>query len=990
MGFIVFILLCGVIYLVIKTQDMSVDVKLMRTRLKELEENLRRLHVKIVNQLPGFLEETPKSPGIASELTPTGPVQPPPPVEPAAQSKPVFPVLSDFPEQPKKFSLPGAVVRSQPAHPSFMKPAIDWESFMGVKLFAWLGGFALFLGMAFFVKYSIDHNLISPLMRVMMGFAVGIGVIIAGLGLRPKGYAVTVQTLCAAGISILYADLFACRSFYNFLSPEAAFPLMILVTVASFFLAVRLDSRYVAVLGLVGGFLTPILLSTGVDHPITLFSYIALLDAGLIAVAVKKRWGFLVGLSAAATFLMEIGWTGKFFIPAKAEIAFGIYLANSLLYLIASEWASSKQAKGQAFIAPGAVLPLASMGFVGYMLTFQALAMRPGLVLTLLLVLSLLLAYVAVRFDEMRPAYVVGGLVAFVLLMIWTTAHLKSDLLYWGLGYYMAFAVVHAALPILLQRIKPSASPFQWGYMAPILMLLLILFAMVFCDILSFVMWPVVFLIGMLAVAVAWLAGSILAAGATLALVMASFGVWLFRLPDAAGLPGILILLAFFACAFFAWSLLVTRRASLFPGNAKVSLACGIPPEQAAQLPVFSALMPFALLAMVCLKMNMPDPSAVFGLMLLLGILLLGLVRYRAVDSVALVALFSTALVEYVWHRQSFHPQEPMAAAWYLFFYGVYAVFPFLCQKRLRGTFPWIASALSGPVHFWLVYNATTQAMGKGSIGTVPAMFAAVCLLQLYLIVQTVPVSDTRRTSLLAWFGGVALFFITLILPIQFDKEWLTLGLALEGAALLWLFQRVPHEGLKGWAVGLLTIAFVRLAINPAVFSYHPRTDTPLLNWYLWVYGVSALCYFAAAFWLRSPKNMFMNTDMPPFLKSLGAILLFLLLNIEIADYFSTGATITFNFSSSFGQDLTYSLAWAMFAIGLLLVGIREASKGARYASLGLLTLTIVKVFLHDLWRLGQLFRVASFVGLAVILMLVSFLYQKYVAKDKTKEARRD
>src|SRR6202042_3823706 len=105
--------------------------------------------------------------------------------------------------------------------------------------------FALFLGMAFFVKYSIDHNLISPLTRVMIGFIAGIGVIVWGLLLRSKGYSVTVQTLCAAGISILYADTFACRSFYNFLSPETAFLLMILITITSFFLAVRLDSKYV-------------------------------------------------------------------------------------------------------------------------------------------------------------------------------------------------------------------------------------------------------------------------------------------------------------------------------------------------------------------------------------------------------------------------------------------------------------------------------------------------------------------------------------------------------------------------------------------------------------------------------------------------------------------------------------------------------------------------------------------------------------------------
>src|SRR5207302_5762615 len=128
-----------------------------------------------------------------------------------------------------------------------------------------------------------------------------------------------------------------------------------------------------------------------------------------------------------------------------------------------------------------------------------------------------------------------------------------------------------------------------------------------------------------------------------------------------------------------------------------------------------------------------------------------------------------------------------------------------------------------------------------------------------YQILETVPATDNRRQSLLAWFGGVALFFITLIIPIQFDKEWITLGWALEGAALLWLFKRVPHEGLKAWAIGLLLASFVRLAVNPAVFSYHPRTDTPFLNWYLFVYGVAAISFFISASLLKPPRHLFME-----------------------------------------------------------------------------------------------------------------------------------
>jgi hypothetical protein len=111
-----------------------------------------------------------------------------------------------------------------------------------------------------------------------------------------------------------------------------------------------------------------------------------------------------------------------------------------------------------------------------------------------------------------------------------------------------------------------------------------------------------------------------------------------------------------------AWSLFIIGRKSLFSGNSALSLSGRILPAQAAQLPALSALMPFLLLAMVCVKLHLPDPSQVFGLMLLLLILLMGLVRYRQMDALCPVALASVLLVEYAWYARSFNPQAPGAA----------------------------------------------------------------------------------------------------------------------------------------------------------------------------------------------------------------------------------------------------------------------------------------------------------------------------------------
>jgi uncharacterized membrane protein len=118
-----------------------------------------------------------------------------------------------------------------------------------------------------------------------------------------------------------------------------------------------------------------------------------------------------------------------------------------------------------------------------------------------------------------------------------------------------------------------------------------------------------------------------------------------------------------------------------------------------------------------------------------------------------------------------------------------------------------------------------------------------------------------------------------------------------------------------------------------------------------------------------------------------GAILLFLLLNIEIADFYATGPTITFNFTATLAQDLTYTLGWAAFAVALLAAGIALKNRPARVASIALLAVTVFKAFLHDLGRLGGLYRVGSFVGLAVCLALVALALQRFVLTPKPREA---
>ncbi|HWW62969.1 MAG TPA: DUF2339 domain-containing protein, partial [Thermoanaerobaculia bacterium] len=152
-------------------------------------------------------------------------------------------------------------------------------------------------------------------------------------------------------------------------------------------------------------------------------------------------------------------------------------------------------------------------------------------------------------------------------------------------------------------------------------------------------------------------------------------------------------------------------------------------------------------------------------------------------------------------------------------------------------------------------------------------------------------------------------------------------------------------------------------------------SDTAIINWYLYTYLVAALAFFVAAY--LAPREF---SKAVAACYSAGTILLFFLVNIEIADFYSTGPALTFNFrSASLAQDLTYTIGWALFAIAMLIAGIAFNTRAARVAAIVLLSVTIFKCFIHDLARLGGLYRIASFLGLALALVMVAVLLQKFV-----------
>jgi hypothetical protein len=889
-----------------------------------------------------------------------------------------------------------------------IKPTIDWEQFMGAKLFAWIGGLALFLGVAFFVKYSFEHNLIPPELRVAIGFVVGAGLLVGGVLLKRKENAVTAQTLCATGVLVLYAVTFACRSYHRFaffgLIPT--FLLMALITTVAFLLAVRLNAIVVAILGIAGGFLTPVLLSTGQDRPLGLFVYVALLDIGLLAVAERQRWNVLPILGAAGTTLMQILWVGTFFVPEKyfagnkVLVFMGVFAGFQALFLAAVAWAKRTGKMNSVLSACALELAAVAMLSAFYLLSFQTLGQRPVLLFSYVFLVDL--GLLAVTLVDAKPLVfeALGGLVAFIFLGAWTGNYLTSGNLYAALTFYFVFALIHATPPLALQQLHNIKPPW-WGYASPALALVLVLLPIFQLTELSIFVWPFVLIVDLLAIVLAVVTAALLPILAVLLLTLVAIGAWLFRIPsELTGLSTPLFLLGGFAVFFVVAAVWACRRSIPAPGttDARVPNLFGdifVPANLSVQLPALSATLPFLLLIMVTLRLPLANPSGVFGLALLLIVLLLGMTKIFSLDVLPAVGLVCVLALEHAWHFQHFDPaRATLPLIWYLVFYAVFTVFPFIFHEKFAlKTAPWATAALAGPLHFYLIYQLIRAAHPNSVSGLVPAAFAFPSFFGLFMILKRTPFGSPARNAQLALFGGAALFFITLIFPIQFDRQWITVGWALEGAALCWLFHRVPHPGLRIAGVALLAVVFARLALNPTVLSYHPRAAVPIFNWYLYTYGIATVSLFAGAQLLAPPRHLVLSRNSPPLLYSLGTVLAFLLVNIEIADYFSLPGTttLTFQFSGNFARDMSYSIAWAVFALLLLIVGIRKKAAPVRYASLGLLGITVAKLFFHDLSQLDQLYRIGAFIVVAIIAILASFLYQRFLAtvekNDKAKSA---
>ena len=1208
----------------------------LENRIIEQDERISRLS----NQLSQLKEKGVAPPVVTPPVTPVRPPAPePPPVmvlPPVVPSTTVIrPPVTPAPPPPKPIvpatppSTPAQARVEAPRPPQLESPPVpppprrpmppieppepppparsfDWEQLVGVRLFSAIAGIALVFAAVFFLRYSLDKGWLQPPVRVIIGVVVSIALLVVCDLKAARKYVVTANAMDAAAIAILFSTFFAAHSRWDLISAPVAFGLLALVTLTAVLLAIRRNSLFIAVLGLLGGFATPILLSTNENRPIPLFAYLLMLNVGLAWVAYRNGWIILSSLTLVLTTLYQWGWVAKYLDAAQVPLAIGIFtifplIGYGILMVARSRPGSSEETRGDhvewtmlaasmlplvfaLYLAmqagfnthyalifgwlllidigllaiaiarstellhavgalgtllavalwltisylPGAMVPM--MGFVAVFVALYLAAPKiaercgesfegVGEYATLVAPL-LLIAFPLFVMQEPRaasPVMIFPALFALVVLIVWRAFTEATGRLYFiaaffalvteaawsskflvpetlpgALATYGAFALLYLGVPHLARRrgtpLRPTAGPGVvllfgllllmyfadarvataglWG----LALLLAILNAALFIESASaslpllalagsLVSWAVLLLWWSEAAAVVGLMSSLLIV-VGLALVMVGGYLWglKFAAPkteavdEGSAQAGQGLWLALLA-HLFLFSVAINVHWALppwplFGATAVVALAFSVASLAAKQPAIHLASTATVAVILVAWRLTTQPLGGwasvaieAFGVLALFSLAWIRVMsRFASVAAItaAIVLVFSEINLSMMMVMPQPAPFPLTVAAHVIGFvlllvlatsfawsntasviasiaggvaasilmdpthtgrevltqtaaiYAVFAVYPLILGSRAKDNRdPYVAALLASVWCFFIAREGMSKAGLEWMVGVVPVLIGAVTALHLSLLLRIEP-SGRRDLGRLALVAGATLAFLTVAIPLQLSHQWITIGWALEGAAVAWLYTRIRHKGLLYSAIGLFVVVFARLALNPEVFRYEPRGDLRIVNWYLYTYLIAATTMFVGAWWLsKTDDELPAPLPRPRYMLPSGAgVLLFLLLNIEIADFYSDGPEILFKFGASLQQDLTYTIAWLIFGVLLLAAGIIAKAKPARVAAVIMIAVTTFKCFLYDLRSLEGLYRVSAFVGLAISLALVSLALQKYVlAPESESEA---
>ncbi|HTF90745.1 MAG TPA: DUF2339 domain-containing protein, partial [Planctomycetota bacterium] len=878
-----------------------------------------------------------------------------------------------------------------------------------------LGGIFLIVAGFLFLQYSIDRGWVTPAVRLITGAITGATCLVVAHFLRKREYLVLANSLSGAGIVLLYAVAWAAYRKYGMIGFPVAFAAMVATTALCAALSYRYASQLIAVFGLLGGFATPLVLSTGADHPIGLFGYALLLDLGFLFVAHRRRWPTIGMVALGGTFLIQGLWIASRM--DTGELAIGV-VALGTFGLLFSTFAAMQPAADRSRWIPSQVaallLPFCFATYFAQRIDFGFHLLPLAALAGVMMLAGGILA--RLQKTPWLSIGTVSGALSLVLVWTFSKAHEFQGARALEL---VICALALAAIQLCFAEWEHRKSPTQRdaASAAAFACLGLLIACSYACG------WGVVplssWLVPLVLLPLALL--RLYSFGAHFALALlgsfasgAGIAFWAgheWPGDDALNLPGPLGL----ACIVLpiGLALLVAAR----------WLRAEIRPSAFFAVSVFFPMVMFA----VCQRspsFAMTTERAVSSGALAAAILGLGLAMALAANGARSAHLFAVAVgVTLVAQVAVVHPslvQQARSPDWAglissLGFTALaFTLWPFLAPRAMAaraGT--WGVAALASTLFFPAVHVLWVERHGGGSGFAMPLAFALlVGACAVVLGRRGEPEADARARALesdpgrravartlsiaRAWFGAVALLYASCVLPLALDprgevesRHTLAVVASIWSLALAAWWRKSDHRALK-YAAGLIAVFVALHLFNFAMETEHESAARIVFSargyWLL----VPAIALLAGSILvgarelsrMRGSEIGAMPAGLAPATAALagcGTLLAFCFVNLEVADAFSSAQTFRWTLHGGQQANLAQSIAWALFAIALLILGVSRELGALRWTSLLLFLATIAKVFLLDLAHLGGLYRVGSILGLALSLLLVSFLYQRFV-----------
>ncbi|WP_018344980.1 DUF2339 domain-containing protein [Cytophaga aurantiaca] len=222
----------------------------------------------------------------------------------------------------------------KPKEPSFFERNPDIEKFIGENLINKIGIAILVLGIGFFVKFAIDQGWIPPAGRVLIGIACG--AILVGIAHYTRNtFRAFSSVLVGGGLAVFYLTITIAFQEYKLMPQTLAFIIMVIITLFAVILSIFYDRKELAILAIIGGFASPFMVSTGGGNYQVLFTYIAVLNIGMIVLSYFKRWNAINVIAFVFTILLYAGWLIKTFNYDEEPLPYvGALLFATLFYVL--------------------------------------------------------------------------------------------------------------------------------------------------------------------------------------------------------------------------------------------------------------------------------------------------------------------------------------------------------------------------------------------------------------------------------------------------------------------------------------------------------------------------------------------------------------------------------------------------------------------------------------------------------------------------------